>query len=341
LGAVWFVLNWTEQAAQAAAFEPLTHATVQAGLAFAAGKTTGAVSATVLKLSGKDLVTMSFIAKPIASLATAVCVIGILIGGTNWLLGSNQPPRTTPPSLDTAIRPPRTQAQTIPNAAAPSASLIAVAYPQTTEPAATRIATARTENNSGENEGHSWDLHERSKAAERIESELKNQTEIAFTDTPLTDVMTFLSDYHNIPILLDTAALTEANVVSDMPITRTLDGVSLESALNIVLAPLKLDYVIANEVMLVTTVKQAEATLDVRVYDLSRLPNLEPKTLSAIIMTVTKPEAWTEKGGAGSIVLGTDFVVVNQCQRTHRKIVSLLNQLGRQAKQQANRRTNK
>ncbi len=68
-------------------------------------------------------------------------------------------------------------------------------------------------------------------------------------------------------------------------------SVELESALNILLAPLKLDYVIANDVMMITTDNKTAATLDARVYDLSRLPNLEPKALLAIIMAVTKPDA--------------------------------------------------
>ena len=338
LGAVWFVLNWTEQAAQAAALEPLTQATVQAGLALAAGKTAGTVSATVLQLSGKELVTMSFMAKPIATLATAVCVLGLLVGGTNWLLGSNHVSSTTAPSLDTTTRPARSQASALLNAAAPASNLFAVANSENSETTPQQALT-RSDASAGETEGRHWDFQERSKSVQRIEDELKKQTEIAFTDTPLTDVMTFLSDYHNIPIQLDNEALTEVAIPTDTPVTRTFTGVSLESALNIVLGSLKLDYVIANDVMLITTAKQAEATLDARVYDLSRLPNIEPKTLSAVIMSTTKPESWSEKSGAGSLVIGDGFMVINQSQRTHRKIVSLLNQLERHAKESAKRRT--
>lgn len=116
----------------------------------------------------------------------------------------------------------------------------------------------------------------------------------------------------------------------------------MESALNIILSPLKLDYVVNNEVMTITTAKQAEATTESLVYDLARIPNIEPKTLSSIIMSVaTKPEAWTEQGGPGTLVLGTDFIAINQNQRAHRKIVSLLTQLERHAKEQARRRTTK
>lgn len=339
LGAVWFVLNSAEQAVQAAAFEPLTQATVQTGMAYSVGKSVGVVSATILQLSGKELVTMSFISKPIASLAAAVCVLGLFVGGANWLLGSNPSPSASAPSFDTTTRRVRSQTPALLNANAESSNLLAAANDESSERVKELSRGKVTETPADEADGRAWDFQERSKTVQKIEEVLRKPTEVDFQDQPLTDVISFLSDFHHIPILLDIEALSESGVATDTPMTRTLTGVPLESALNIMLAPLKLDYVIANDVMTITTDKQASATMDARVYDLARLPSLEPKALSAIIMAVTKPDAWTEKGGPGSLVLGTDFVMINQNQRTHRKIVSLLTQLERQAKEAAKRRT--
>ena len=58
-------------------------------------------------------------------------------------------------------------------------------------------------------------------------------------------------------------------------------------------------------------------------------------------MSVTTPKAWAEKGGEGALILGSGFVTISQDQPTHRKIVAVLNQLERQAKEQAKRRTAK
>ncbi|MFM9962404.1 MAG: RNA polymerase sigma factor [Planctomycetaceae bacterium] len=347
LGAVWLVLNWTEQAAQAATLAALTQTTVQAGLAYASGKTAGAVSVTALSLSGKEMVAMSFLSKSAASLVAAVCVFGLLVGGTNWLLGSNQPSRAVAPTLNTTMRQARTlskelpaeQPVELPNELSPESNLLALANAETfEEPMPPQTATSKTP---VPDERRAWDFHERSKVVQSIEDALKKQTEIAFTDTPLTDVVQFLSDYHNIPIVIDNEALIEEGVQPDLPVTRTLTGTKLESALNIILSPVLLDYVITDEVLMITTVKKAAATTEALVYDLSRIPNVEPKTVSSIIMAVTKPKDWSEKDGPGSLVLGTDFVVINHNQRTHRKIVSVLNQLERHAKEQAKRRTTK
>ena len=341
LGAVWFVLNWTEQAAQAAALEPLTQATVTAGLGYATGNTAGAVSATVIQLSGKELVTMSFFTKPTTAWITAACVIGLLAGGTKWLLGSAPSTRAFEPPLKTTVSQSRSAVVASPNDLPMEANLIASAYDTSRSETPARTLTAASESPISDSEGRPWDFQERSESMQRIEAELKKQTEIAFTDTPLTDVVTFLSDYHNIPILIDNEALTEEGIASDTAITRTLTGTKLESTLNLMLAPLQLEYVIENEVLMVTTVARARATKEVLVYDLSRIPNVEPETLSSIIMSVVTPKARTEKGGEGTLILGSGFVAISQDQPTHRKIVAVLSQLERQAKEQAKRRSTK
>ena len=343
LGAVWIVLNWTEQAAQAAPLVPLTQTTVQAGLAFSAGKTAGAVSAAVINLTGKELMTMSLLTKPMASVAATVCVLGLAAGGTNWLLGSNQPARKSAPSLNSSVSPRHSQATALPNGSVLESNLITLASADSPEVGAARLPTAASESKVPNYEGHFWHFQESSKFFARIEAEMEKQSEIDFVDRPLSDVVQFLADYHNIPIIIDVEALTEAKIKTDTPITRTLNGVKFESALDIMLSPLKLDYVITNEVMMITTTKQAEATTEALVYDLARIPNIEPKMLSSIIMSVTDQGAWTEIGqpGKGSLAIGTDFIVVKQNRRTHREIVSLLNQLERHAKEQARRRTTK
>ncbi len=115
------------------------------------------------------------------------------------------------------------------------------------------------------------DLHKSSKAEERISAELDKQTDVDFQDQPLTDVVTFLADFHNIPIIIDTEALTEEGIATDTPVTRTLTGVKLRSALKIILQPLQLSYVIEDEVMKITTLTKEKDRLQTRVYPVGDL----------------------------------------------------------------------
>ena len=117
----------------------------------------------------------------------------------------------------------------------------------------------------------SVDLHKSSKAEERISAQLDKPTEIDFQDQPLTDVISFLADFHQIPIILDTDALTAEGIQTDVPVTRTLTGVKLRSALKIILQPLNLSYVIEDEVMKITTLEIEKNRLQTRVYPVGDL----------------------------------------------------------------------
>ena len=57
-----------------------------------------------------------------------------------------------------------------------------------------------------------------------------------FNETPLKDVVEQLKSQHGIEIQLDTKALGELNITADLPITKTLGGISLRSALRLMLA---------------------------------------------------------------------------------------------------------
>ncbi len=73
--------------------------------------------------------------------------------------------------------------------------------------------------------------------------QMKGTVDIEFIDTPLSDGMEYLADAHEITITIDQTALTEEGIAKDEPLNRTLSGISLESALDIMLTPLGLTWV--------------------------------------------------------------------------------------------------
>ena len=92
-----------------------------------------------------------------------------------------------------------------------------------------------------------------------------------FVDTPLKDVVDQLKLQHGIEIQLDMKALTEASVSPDMPITKSLKGISLRSALRLMLGEKDLNYIIDHEVLLITTADKAKATVVTKVYPVADL----------------------------------------------------------------------
>jgi hypothetical protein len=92
-----------------------------------------------------------------------------------------------------------------------------------------------------------------------------------FIETPLKDAIQILKDAHNIPIELDVKKLEEAGVNIDTPVTKNLSGITLRSALRLLLNDLELTYVVRDEVLLITTPEEAESQLITKVYPVGDL----------------------------------------------------------------------
>jgi hypothetical protein len=105
----------------------------------------------------------------------------------------------------------------------------------------------------------------------KILAALDEQTELDFLEQPLNDVMDYLKQRHDIEIQLDTRALIDAGIGSDTPITRNIKGITLRSALKLVLGELDLTYALRNEVLLITSKAQADNMLTTRVYPVADL----------------------------------------------------------------------
>jgi len=74
------------------------------------------------------------------------------------------------------------------------------------------------------------------KSEKAIETALNEPTSFEFIETPLKDVIDQLKLQHGIEIQLDTKALGEASIPVDTPITKSLKGISLRSALRLTLS---------------------------------------------------------------------------------------------------------
>lgn len=94
-----------------------------------------------------------------------------------------------------------------------------------------------------------------------IRAALDETTEGDFTDQPLTDVLDYLKQRHDIEIQIDDRALSDSSVSTETPITHRFKGLTLRSALRRVLGDLDLTYVIRNDVLVVTTKASAEDLL--------------------------------------------------------------------------------
>lgn len=170
-----------------------------------------------------------------------------------------------------------------------------------------------------------------------IEAALAKPAGLDFDEVPLWDVIETLKAKHQIEIQIDRKALAEADMSPDVPVTRHVKGVTLQSALNLMLGELDLVWIIDNEVLLVTTREIEGAKLNTRVYDVADLVACRDgegnrcddyQSLTNGIECTIAPTTWDTVGGPAHISgasLGTARVlIILQTDRVHRQIATLL-----------------
>ena len=141
--------------------------------------------------------------------------------------------------------------------------------------------------------------HDNNPAVAKIEAALDENTKIDFIEVPLQDVTDYLVDVHKIPIVIHARALESVGLGTDSPITRRLVGISLRSALRLLLDEIELTYLIRNEVLLITTVEEANRVAEIRVYDVADLleKNEPADHLAQTILTALRVTTGNVKRG--------------------------------------------
>lgn len=114
-----------------------------------------------------------------------------------------------------------------------------------------------------------------------IQKSLKKQVDVRFRDQPLKEVLDILGELAGINIFADPQGLAAEGVTSDTPVSIELtQAISLQSALNLILQPLRLSYVIQDEVLRVTSEHMRDSNVYNKVYNVADLvipiPNFIP-----------------------------------------------------------------
>jgi len=154
----------------------------------------------------------------------------------------------------------------------------------------------------------------------KIRRALLQPTKMEFIEMPLQDAITYLADYHGIPIEIHNRALEDAGVGSDTPMTAKADGTALGPALRRMLGDFDATYVIRDSVLLITTEDAADAMVELRVYGASELADGINAEQAAALLKGFGDQNLT-------IVPVQDMLVVRASQRDHEEIASLFAKL--------------
>jgi len=124
-------------------------------------------------------------------------------------------------------------------------------------------------------------MQRRSERELEIERKLKTPVQLRYQNTPLSQVAEELSELTGINIYLDPRGFSQEGVGTDTPVTLNLSKeITLQSALNLILTPLHLSYVIKDDVLKITSEQLRDGELVTRAYPVQDLvipiPNFVP-----------------------------------------------------------------
>ena len=123
--------------------------------------------------------------------------------------------------------------------------------------------------------------------------------------------------------------LEEASISPDTPINYTAKEIPARIALEEMLTPMRLAFVVRDEVVQITTPEESESRLATRVYDartiLQRMP---PERLRELMLNTIKPNSWFDTAhGPGDVEFYRGLMVVTQTDQIHEEIERLVEEL--------------
>ena len=139
-----------------------------------------------------------------------------------------------------------------------------------------------------------------------IEKKLRTPVSLQFTNAPLSKVLEHLAKLAEINYYLDPQGLLEEGATSDTPVNIELRSeIMLKSALNLILEPLHLSYVVKNEVLTITSEQMRDGQVYTHTYNVADLvvpiPNFVPTAMglqSAYQGAMANVNPWYGGGGA-------------------------------------------
>jgi hypothetical protein len=176
-------------------------------------------------------------------------------------------------------------------------------------------------------------VSEREQAAlVKIEAALAKRVSLDYADVPLQEVIAAEAERAGIPIAI-TKKIEDAGVQRVMPVSVQIKDVSLESALRRLLADLNLTLLIKDEMLLITTVEDAQSpeNMVTRVYPVADLVRAADGTydfdpLCDLIHGSIEPDSWRDGTGPAPIysIPSSPAIVISQRRDIHQRIEALL-----------------
>jgi hypothetical protein len=143
-------------------------------------------------------------------------------------------------------------------------------------------------------------------------------------DTALGEALHFIGTKLDVQFFLDTNSLADLNISSVTPVTLQLKQVPAEMAIDVIMRQLQTGYTVRSGVVMVFSKTALDEHVETRVY---HIPQDSAFELAELIPGSLAPTTWDTVGGAASIRVFRDSLVISQTPEVHQKIEKLLKDL--------------
>tara|TARA_R110002095_G_scaffold185829_4_gene163048 strand:+ start:2510 stop:3418 length:909 start_codon:yes stop_codon:yes gene_type:complete len=133
----------------------------------------------------------------------------------------------------------------------------------------------------------------------QFQEQLNENVEANFVDAALKDVVIFYADITGANIVLFNSDLAEEGLTEDDSVSISLSNVSLKTALELILEPMGLTYVVDRDVVIITTKIKASSLLKTRVYPVADF-GTTPEDYAALDLAIrnTGLGKWRERSAS-------------------------------------------
>jgi hypothetical protein len=156
---------------------------------------------------------------------------------------------------------------------------------------------------------------------------LDRATSVNFQGGSLLQAVDALGVQEKLDIRLDRLALKEARISERMPVSLEVQNQPLRTILRLLASRMKLDWVIRDGVLWITTPEAAAATSKIAVFDVRDLCRTmqDCNSLSKAIQEQSSPESWVQMGGNGVIAFPRSGIMsITQTEPILDDVLSLL-----------------
>ncbi len=160
-----------------------------------------------------------------------------------------------------------------------------------------------------------------------IRFRLSQPATVDAVDESIANAVNRISESQDLPMAIDLRSLEEVGLDGESLVLLTLKNVKLRTFLQVMLADHDLTYVIKHERLIVITKEDQNKYTTMQTYRLPEALSGKSEQVLQVMITTVAPDKWNYGGGANSVALVDNVMIVTAPESVHEQIAEFLDKL--------------